>query len=140
MKGAILNFDAYTIRVFLHVLGASVWVGGQIVLAALVPTVRQFGDENTKKVANAFNRVAWPFFALTVITGIWHVFAIDLSARSNSYQVGLMLKLLIVAISGVSAYVHTVSVRKSMIAFWGAIGAIGSLAAVFMGAVLLNSF
>ena len=79
MKGAILNFDAYTIRVFLHVLGASVWVGGQIVLAALVPTVRQFGGENTKKVANAFNRVAWPFFALTVITGIWHVFAIDLS-------------------------------------------------------------
>ena len=38
-----MDFDATTFRVFLHVLGASVWVGGQIVLGALVPTLRELG-------------------------------------------------------------------------------------------------
>ena len=31
-------------RLFLHVLAASIWVGGQLVLAGLVPTVRRFGE------------------------------------------------------------------------------------------------
>jgi hypothetical protein len=32
-----------TIRLFLHVLAATIWVGGQITLAALVPLLRRFG-------------------------------------------------------------------------------------------------
>ncbi len=53
--------DAF--RLFLHVLAASVWVGGQIVLAGLVPTVRGFGEDATRQVARAFNRIAWPAYA-----------------------------------------------------------------------------
>ncbi len=30
-----------TVRLFLHVLAATVWVGGQLTLAALVPVLRQ---------------------------------------------------------------------------------------------------
>jgi hypothetical protein len=33
-----------TIRLFLHVLAATIWVGGQIVLAALVPILRRAGS------------------------------------------------------------------------------------------------
>ena len=36
----MLSPDASTIRLFLHVLGATVWVGGQIALAGLVPGLR----------------------------------------------------------------------------------------------------
>jgi hypothetical protein len=32
-----------TIRLFLHVLAATIWVGGQLVLAALVPILRKGG-------------------------------------------------------------------------------------------------
>jgi len=34
-----------TVRLFLHVLAATIWVGGQLVLAALIPVLRRFGSE-----------------------------------------------------------------------------------------------
>lgn len=135
-----MDFDATTIRVFLHVLGASVWVGGQIVLGALVPTVKGLGEDAPKKVARAFNRVAWPFFGLAVVTGIWNILEIDVGDRSTSYQVGLLLKLLIVATSGVTAYLHTTATKRSMLALFGAIGGITALLALLFGAMLSTSF
>jgi putative copper export protein len=60
----VLPVDGDTIRLFLHVLGATVWVGGQLTLAALVPTVRGLGEGATAKVARQFERLAWPAFAL----------------------------------------------------------------------------
>ena len=32
-------------RLFLHVFAASIWVGGQIVMGALVPTARTLGED-----------------------------------------------------------------------------------------------
>ena len=135
-----MDFDATTLRTFLHVLGASVWVGGQIVLGALVPTVRQLGDDAPRRVARAFNRVAWPFFGLAVVTGIWNVLEIDVGDRSTGYQVGLLLKLLIVAASGIGAYLHTTATSRAALAIWGAVGAVGALAALLFGAMLSTSF
>ena len=39
--GRVLPVHATTVRLFLHVVAATVWVGGQVVLAALVPAVRR---------------------------------------------------------------------------------------------------
>ena len=49
-----------TVRLFLHVLAAAVWVGGQVTLAALVPVLRRLGTEVPSAAARRFNQVAWP--------------------------------------------------------------------------------
>jgi len=135
-----MDFDITTIRIFLHILGASVWVGGQIVLAGLVPTLKELGDDAPKKAARAFNRIAWPFFLLAVVTGLWNMAEVDIVDRSSSYQAGVLLKLAIVAISGVSAYLHTTATKRSALALWGAVGGVSALTALFLGAMLGNSF
>ena len=79
-----------TIRIFVHVLAASVWVGGQIVLGALVPTLRRMGGDAPKQAAQAFNRVAWPAFGVAVVTGVWNLNEIGIEDTSSGYQVALL--------------------------------------------------
>ena len=72
-------------RLFLHVLAASIWVGGQLVLAGLVPTVRRFGEDATRQVARAFNRIAWPAYGVAVVTQIliFPVFGLHTTLAQN---------------------------------------------------------
>src|SRR5207248_3054094 len=72
---AVLPVHAETIRLFLHVLAATIWVGGQFTLAGLVPGLRQLSPDAPRAVARRFNLIAWPAFAVLVITGIWNVSA-----------------------------------------------------------------
>jgi uncharacterized membrane protein len=60
----MLSVSWDTIRLFLHVLAATVWVGGQITLAALVPALRRLGAEISRTAARQFNQIAWPTFAV----------------------------------------------------------------------------
>ena len=60
-----------TVRLFLHVLAATIWVGGQLTLAALVPVLRRFGADAPGVVARRFNQVAWTAFVILIVTGIW---------------------------------------------------------------------
>jgi putative copper export protein len=62
-----VNWD--TIRLFLHVLAATVWVGGQITLAALVPVLRRAGADIPRTAGRRFSQIAWPAFEVLVITG-----------------------------------------------------------------------
>ena len=34
-----------SLRLFIHVIGATIWVGGQLVLAALVPALRKINPD-----------------------------------------------------------------------------------------------
>jgi uncharacterized membrane protein len=56
----VKSLDWETVRLFLHVLAATIWVGGQLTLAALVPALRGTAEGVTRVAARAFNRVAWP--------------------------------------------------------------------------------
>ena len=48
------------VRISLHILAATIWVGGQFVMLGLLPTARGLGSEATKKLAGAFARLSWP--------------------------------------------------------------------------------
>ena len=122
-----------TIRLFLHVLAATIWVGGQIVLAALVPILRRAGVAT--EAARRFNPVAWAAFAVLVATGIWNVAAVSKN-MSPSYRTTLIVKLVVVVISGVTAALHIRSRTARSRAIFGALTGLSALAALFLGVLL----
>ena len=134
----MLSPTADTIRLFLHVLAAAVWVGGQFALAGIVPTLRREAPEATRVVARAFARVAWPAFALVVLTGLWNIAEVDVTNTDTAYQVTLMLKITVAILSGVFAAVHAAGRSKLTIAVGGSLGGLCALGAMFLG-ILLTS-
>jgi putative copper export protein len=121
------------IRLFLHLVAATVWVGGQLTLAGLLPTLRGLGPDAPRAVARQFNRIAWPAFGVLVLTGLWNLAEADLGDRTTEYQVTLFVKLVVVAVSGVSAALHLRATSKVGLAVGGALAAVSALAAVFLG-------
>jgi putative copper export protein len=119
-----------TVRLFVHVLAACVWVGGQLVLGALVPTLRAAGPDVPAAAARAFNRVAWPAFWVLVATGIWNVLAVDVN------QTALGLKLVAVAMSGVTAWQHARATTPRARGMYGAQTAFFALLALLLGVIL----
>ena len=122
------------LRLFLHVLAATIWVGGQITLAALVPALRAAGTDVPKAAANAFNRIAWPAFAVLVVTGVWNVMAED--DHSSAWQHTLSLKYVLVLASGVTAYLHARATSRRQMAIFGALTGLTALGALFVGIML----
>ncbi|MFG2088645.1 MULTISPECIES: hypothetical protein [unclassified Spirillospora] len=128
----MLEVTTADVRLFLHVLAATIWVGGQITLGALVPALRGF-EGVTKVAARRYNMVAWPAFAVLVLTGVWNITAGDMG---DAAQRTLEVKLVFVLLSGVAAFLHTRAGSKAGLAVWGALGAVGALAALFFGVQL----
>jgi putative copper export protein len=131
----MLSVSWDTIRLFLHALAATVWVGGQITLAALVPVLRRLGAEIPRAAARRFNLIAWPAFAVLVVTGIWNIAAVH-AQIDGAYQTTLVVKLIVVAISGVTAALHARARNPRWIAVFGALTGLSALAALFLGILL----
>jgi len=131
----VLTITWATVRVFLHVTAATIWVGGQLTLAGLVPGLRALSPDAPRAVARRFNRIAWPAFGVLVITGIWNILAID-PDFSTSYGRTVMIKIAVVAVSGVTAFLHSIATTKVGLAVFGALTAISALAALFLGVLL----
>jgi putative copper export protein len=123
------------VRLSLHVLAAAVWVGGQITLAGLVPTARGLGEGAPAALARAFARVQWPAYALLLATGIWNVAAAG-QPRSFAWQAVLGVKIAVVVLAGLAAYLHTQARSRAGLAAWGAVASLTSLAALVMGVFL----
>jgi putative copper export protein len=122
-----------TVRLFLHVLAATVWVGGQLTLLGLLPVLREVGGEAPRQAARAFRRIAWPAFAVLLVTGAWNV--AELSEEGDGGGV-LVAKLVAVVLSGVASFLHERAPSKAMTAVWGAVGLLAALAALLLGVVL----
>ncbi len=124
------------IRLSLHVLAACVWVGGQIVLAGLVPTLRTLGDEAPRKVAQAFGRLSWPAYWLLIITGFWNYVAVHGSSQSSSWNAAFGIKMLMVVVAGLGAFLHTRATTAASRGVFAGIGTLATLAAMVLGVLL----
>ena len=124
-----------TIRIFLHVLGATVWVGGQLTLAGLVPGLRRVSPDAPRAVARRFNVIAWVAFAVLIVTGIWNILAIR-PDWSSSYGTTLIVKLVVVAASGLTAALHARARSPVPLAVFGALSGLTALTALFLGVLL----
>jgi putative copper export protein len=131
----VLPVTQTTVRVFLHVLAATVWVGGQLTLAGLVPGLRQVSPVAPRAVARRFNGIAWAAFAVLVATGIWNILSIQ-PDWTSSYGTTLIVKLVVVATSGITAALHARARSSTGLAVFGALSGLTSLGALFLGVLL----
>lgn len=123
-----------TVRLFLHVLAATVWVGGQLTLAALVPVLRLQGPDVPRAAARRFNVVAWPAYGVLLVTGAWNIAVVG--SMTATYRATLIAKLIVVAASGITALLHTRSRSTAGLAVWGALTGLTALGALFLGVLL----
>ena len=123
-------------RLSLHVLAATVWVGGQFVVLGLLPTVRTFGEDAPRKIAQAFGRISWPAFWLLVATGVWSYLAIHHSHASASWNAVFGIKMLCVVVAGVGTYLHTKASSPKRRGMFAGIGALGSILALILGVAI----
>jgi putative copper export protein len=125
-----------TIRLTLHVLAASVWVGGQIVMTGMVGPARTMGEGAPKALAQAFARLAWPAYVVLIITGFWNISTFHWAAQSSAWKAVLMAKIVVVLAAGVGAFFHQRATSKGALAVWGSIAGTASIAALAMGILL----
>lgn len=86
-----------------HLLAATVWIGGMITMAALVPVLRRGGASRDliQTGARRFGQATWIALSVSVLTGILQVFRLD-----HQLTGALALKLVLVSISITLAFVH----------------------------------
>ena len=123
------------IRLSLHVLAAAVWVGGQLTLAGLVPAARGLGEGAPRALARAFARLQWPAYAVLIGTGVWNVAAAG-SGQPHAWQAVLGVKVAVVLLAGLGAWLHTRAATKVGLAVWGAVAAVSSVTALVLGIFL----
>ena len=124
------------LRLSLHVLAATVWVGGQFVVAGMLPTLRTLGPEAPRAIAAAFARLSWPAYGILLLTGIWNVSANHPSAQTTPWKVVLGVKIGVVVLAGLSALLHSRAKSPKGLAVWGALAGMSSVGALVLGVLL----
>ncbi|MDE0195773.1 MAG: hypothetical protein OXP08_09520 [bacterium] len=141
-----LDLDA--LRSFLHLVSVTVWVGGQIVVAGLVPLLRKIdrsagpvpeGEMSiTQKAAHRFGKISWPFFALAIVTGLWSLGEVvaddEWTASTGLWKTLFFVKIALVAASGVGAWLHGRAQRAPERALFASVASLTALAALLVAA------
>lgn len=94
---------------WVHILSACVWIGGQVTIAILMPVLR-VDPQILAASARRYAWIAWGAFVLLVGTGVLNIHNAGISISDLEATVRgrtLILKLLLVVISGVSAAAHS---------------------------------
>ena len=129
--------DSLTVlRLTLHVLAATIWVGGQFTVLGLLPTLRQLGDDAPRRAAQAFGRLSWPAYWLLIATGIWNYVAIDHAHATSAWNGAFGAKMLCVVVAGAGAFMHTKAASARARGIYAGVGTLGSIAALVLGVAL----
>lgn len=131
-----MDISFTTLRLFIHVTAATIWVGGQLTLAGLVPVIRPLGPDVTRRVARRFAMLAWPAFLVLTFTGIWNALAIDLVNYPSAYKAKFGLTMTCYLITGFGAALHQLVRKPWALAIGGAMGGLGALATLFFAVSL----
>ena len=108
----------------------------QDLLGSFVPVLRKTAPDAMKPVARAFARVAWPAFGVIVATGLWNLVEVNVSDTSTEYQVTVFVKVLLSMVAAGAVAVHQIGRSKAALAIGGALGALASVAALFVGVLM----
>ncbi len=133
----MLTIDFDVVLLTLHVLAATIWVGGQIVLQALVGPLRQAAPAAIAPAARAYAWVAWPAFAVLIGTGAGLL--AQAGDMSDAYQTTLMVKMVFVVLSGVGAALHTFVKNPALKGVWATVGLVSALAVVLLGVSIVEA-
>ena len=133
----MLPINLEVIRLTLHVLGATIWVGGQIVLLALLGPLRKVAPAAIAPAARTFAWVAWPAFGLLVVTGVWMLVGGD--DHSDAFRTTLMIKMVFVLLSGLGAGLHSFVKTPALKGIWATVGLVSGLCAVLLGVSIVEA-
>jgi putative copper export protein len=114
---------------YLHLLGATVWVGGLIALAATMAAVRNVTDDRRviSVIARRFAALSWIALAVLVATGL-------ILTADYGWTGLLIIKVALVLASLILVIWHTLGARTQLPAVRGMIqGSILILALVILG-------
>jgi putative copper export protein len=112
----MVKFTVGDVVLWIHVLAACIWIGGQITLGMVMPSLRTIPDV-MRDVARRFQYLAWGAFAILIVTGLvdMHEAGISLAHLNATPQARtLSIKLVFVIISGVAAALHAYWVTPRM--------------------------
>ena len=127
-----------SIRTYLHILAVCVWLGGQIVLAGVVPRLRKSNPEALTNIAKGYAAIAWPAMIFIVFTGAWGLAEVDVANNSTEYMVTFGFKMLLVAMAVIATLIHSNGTSKLAKGLGGAIGLLATLIAAYCGVLLAH--
>lgn len=104
----MLNIHGFELVLWVHVLAATIWIGGQITVAAVIPLLRDQAGL-AAVVGRRYQVIAWPAYLVLLGTGWANAANAHITwGALGSTAVGrtLLVKLGFVALSGLAAAVH----------------------------------
>lgn len=133
----MLTIDLHVVVLTLHVLAATVWVGGQIVLLALVGPLRRTAPAGVSAASRAFAWVAWPAFGILVLTG--GSMLSGAGGQTDAWKMTLMVKLSFVLLSGLGAALHTVLKNPALKGISAGVGLVSAVVVVLLGVSIVGA-
>lgn len=113
----MVDFTGADYVLWIHVIAACVWIGGQITLAMIVPMLRTSPGLLVQDIARRFQKLAWAAFAVLIVTGLINIRDAGISLANldaTPQSRTLSAKLILVFISGLAAFLHAYWVTPRM--------------------------